>query len=226
MKSALAWIAMAMLATPVVAAPRLNAPGTCPTGTKLVELASRAFSNVPDLKDAKIQTQHLVCRALRAGAPTWLLTFADPGCGGLGAGAAAIVENGVVTWRQPGFFAPGTPCRGATWEPADLDGDGNDELLLFEDDERHDGSGHRSLAVMAIANGKPSDGGGLALSSRGSAEGDGRYTWDCSAIYRLVPGPRRSQQIELVGRGHVADQGCPEDGRHVYAWRAGKLIEP
>jgi hypothetical protein len=226
MNRALAWLAMALLATPAVAAPRRDGPGTCPTGTKLVELARRAFSAVPDLKGAKIKPQDLVCRGMRARVPTWLLTFADPGCGGLGAGAAAIIQNGVVTWSEPGFYAPGTPCRGGTWQPADLDGDGNDELLWFQDYEGHEGSGSRSLTVMALVNGKPAESGELALESRGSSEGNGHNSYECSASYRLVPAPHGAQRIELVGHGHAPDDRCPKDGRHVYAWTGGKLIEP
>lgn len=219
MRFALACVAMAMIPAAARAEPQGKSPG-CPGGGKLVELVRGAFPDMP------IKPSDLVCRVLRARAPTWLITFAASGCGDPGAGAAAIVQSGAVTWSDPGFGAPGTPCRGGTWQAADLDGDGSDELLLFEDYQGHEGFARRSLGVMAIESGKPVPGDGLALASRGSRLDGGRYTWECSAGYRLVPAQHGARRIQLVGHGHVPDADCPKDGRHVYAWQRGKLIEP
>jgi hypothetical protein len=110
MKVALACVATAMMSTTAGADPGRNGAGACPTGAKMVELARRAFS------DVKIEPNDLVCRVLRARVPTWLVTFAESGCGGAVAGAAAIVQNGVVKWSQPGFGGAGAPCRGGTWQ--------------------------------------------------------------------------------------------------------------
>jgi hypothetical protein len=227
MKLALVCVAMAMMPATAGADTGRKGASACPPGAQLVEFARRAFSNVDDLKNAKIAANGLVCRVLRARAPTWLITFANAGCGGIGAGAAVIVQNGAVTWSEPGFYGRGTPCRGGTWQAADLDGDSNDELLWFQEDEGHERSGARSLTVMAVANGKPTESDQLALASRGSYDGDGHYTWDCSASYRLVPAPHGAQWIELVGHGHVVDldDRCPKNGRHLYSWNGGKLIE-
>lgn len=226
MKLALVCVATAMMPTTAGADTGHKGASACPTGAQLVEFARRAFPNVDDQKNAKIQPKDLVCRVLRARVPTWLITFADAECGDVGAGAAAIVQNGAVTWSEPGFYGPGTPCRGGTWQAADLDGDSNDELLWFQEYEGHERSGHRSLTVMVVADGKPTESDQLALASRGSYDG-AHYTRDCSASYRLVPAPHGAQWIELVGHGYVVDHAdrCPKDGRHVYAWKGGKLIE-
>ncbi len=102
---------------------------------------------------------------------TWLITFAHTGCGDVGAGTAVIVQNGAVTWSEQGVYCPGIPCHGGTWQAADLDDDGNDELLWFQEYMGHESSGERSLTVMAVANGEPTESDRLALASRGSAEG-------------------------------------------------------
>lgn len=227
MRLALVCVAMAVMPTTAGADTGHNGASACPTGAQLVEFARRAFPNVDDLKNAKIKPKDLACRVLRARVPTWLITFANAGCGGVGAGAAAIVQNGAVTWSEPGFYSPGTPCNDGTWQAADLDGDSNDELLWFQEYEGHERSGHRSLTVMAVANGKPTESDQLALASLGTYDGNGRFSWNCSASYRLVPAPHGAQWIELVGHGHALDPDdrCPKNGRHVYAWKGGKLIE-
>lgn len=227
MKLALVGVAMAVIPATAAADAGRTRAGACPTGAHLVELARRAFPDAENQKNAPIAPNDLVCHVLRARVATWLITFAHTGCGDVGAGAAAIVQNGAVTWSEQGFYGPGTPCHGGTWQAADLDGDGNDELLWFQESMGHESSGHRSLTVMAVANGEPTERDQLGLASRGSAEGNGHYSWDCSASYRLVPAPHGAQWIELVGHRYARDPDdrCPKDGRHVYAWKAGKLIE-
>ena len=213
MRLLLLCVALAMTST-VTASPK----HTCPTGAELADLARRAFP------DARFTAGDLVCHAVRASVPTWLLTFADDQCGLAGAGASAIVQDGVVTWHEP-TDVPGTPCRGGTWQPVDLDGDGTDELLHIEEYQGHEGSGHRTLAVVSIANGEPAERSELVLASRGSSSGDHQYTWNCSASYRLVRGSRASLRIEVVGHGGGPQERCHKAGHHVYAWMRRTLVE-
>jgi hypothetical protein len=228
MKIALPCLAIAMMSTTAGADPGREGPGACPSGAQLVEFARRAFSNADGLKNMKIQPNQLVCRVLRARVPTWLITFADTGCGDARVDAAMIVQNGALTWIEPGFYELGMRCRGGIWQPADLDGDGSDELLWVQDYDGHEGYRRRWLTVMAVSNGEPTESGQLALASRGANEGHDHYSYDCSASYRLVPALHGAQQIELVGHGYVRapNDRCPKDGRHVYIWKGGKLIEP
>lgn len=213
MRPLFACVALVMTSTAVA-----NPEHACPTGAALVDLARWAFPDTP------VTPGDPVCHVVRASRSTWLLTLAHDQCGIPGAGASAIVQDGVVTWHEPADV-PGTPCRGGTWQPVDLDGDGTDELLHIEEYQGHEGSGHRVLAVVSIVNGEPAHGSEIALASRGSKVGDHQYTWDCSASYRIVRAPRAAQRIEVVGRGEGPQEGCPKTGRHVYVWKRGTLIE-
>lgn len=226
MKLALAVVVMAVISAAAAAEPNRKVSAACLTGASLVELAHRAFADAPELVAATPDAKQFVCRVLRARRSTWLLTLADAGCGGLGDGAAAIIQDGAVTWSELGSSVSGTPCRGGTWQAVDLDGDGSDELLFLEDHEGHEGSARRSLTVMAIANGAPADRDQLALEWRGSSEGSGVFSYRCFARFRLVLAAHGARQIELIGHGRVADDDrCPRDGRHVYAWNGSQLVE-
>lgn len=191
-----------------------TASAACPTGAQLVALAQSAFAELADA-----QPEQLACQPLRAHAPTWLITFANAECGS----AAAIVEGGAVTWHQ-GPDAPGWPCRADSWQAADLDGDGTDELLWIRDAEGHEGSSHRSLTVRSIVDGAPEAGDSLALASRGTIISAGRFSYDCSAQLRILPAAHGQHWLQLVGRGSVRAD-CPKRGRHVYAWKHGALVE-
>jgi hypothetical protein len=196
----------------VTAAPRGNA-SSCPTGARLLEVARTA---VPWLT---ADSGGLACRVIRAPTPSWLITL-EATCGD----AVVVIRDGAVVWsdgHEPA--AGGTPCLEYSWDAADLDGDGMDELLERRSYQGHEGSGDTSLTVFPIADATA----GSSVLPLSASSGFDRG-WSCSSTVRLVDGPHGAKRIEVVGtisRPDMVGDHCPRPGRHTYAWRHGALEE-
>jgi hypothetical protein len=142
-------------------------------------------------------------------------------------GYAVIVDaTGTVRWTD--IFNAFTPGDWRTWIVVDLDGDGLDELIDYDDHHGHMGMGGRSLTVHPIVNGVPGEGSTLELDLFGFEKA--ALQNGCHAASRIVRDHRRSV-IEVVGtRGtdpklSPAPDRCPLVGRHRYTWDGAHLVE-
>jgi hypothetical protein len=204
-----------LICVAVIASTGIVAAAPCPSEAALVEVARKAFPL--ELRDpgggaVSIEPTTLACTAVRGHAATqWLVTM-TVGSGQL----LALVAGNDVTWRCCQLVA-GTPSLETELvRLADLDGDRVDEIVLKETYTSHERY-HRETLLVRDLDGHAA---GIEL-SRGSPF-DG---WACSSTWRLVPGPRKTQLLELTGTCTATPPDDYPIGRHVYTFRAGELVE-
>ena len=155
------------------------------------------------------------CTALRATHP--LVLVESPIDPNTGMGFAAVLDAATGDVRLQRSSSIGTPSQTSTFAIVDLDGDGQDELLVYETRTGHDMTGDESLFVMAVRGGVLAEAGALVL-------GDHGHGSPCSATWAIVVGPRGTQLIQITGKRDFDRMlgpfplGCPLDGAQRYRW--------
>jgi hypothetical protein len=190
----------------------------CPSGNPLLEAARSAFP-----EERSLDLAHVSCRIVQEHARTrWLIVF-DRGTTGL---EIALVSGRHVDWTCCGR-EPGGPLNASIIgiEVADLDGDGDDELLATILHQGHERLDDEQLYVHALS--RPLtlyEEGGILLAWRDPDRDD------CSSTWRLVAGSRTTRRLEVTGhcaRGgrNLFGGGDFPTGLRTYSWRDGELLE-
>jgi hypothetical protein len=200
------------------------AAAPCARRGALARLASAAFP--PEVRAQgdgsvmAIDPTRLRCTRVRASPPRRLLTF-DTGDGLL----VALVSGTTVIWER-GQVSVGT-LRDTieSAEPADLDGDGVDELLIVDTRYGHEQSGGTTLSVMDLAATAGDFSASLALGDRNGTMPVQDGGWSCEASWKLERGRRKTKRIVTVGSCQGSTPNDFPIGKHVHALRSGQLIE-
>lgn len=196
------------------------APTPCPAEAELAETARRAWGKGPGTVTAG-------CVALiRKGATLWFVDgFFEPAesDGTIGMWSALVTPAGEVTWTEGADDLPESAMwRASTSDhvAADLDGDGDDEVLWIANYDHH-GYISDALVAAAIVDGGLVVGEAIPLSSDNSAAivDDTETPETCSASWELVPAG--------AGRRVAVDYGddCATPGRKVFTWTGKGLVE-
>jgi hypothetical protein len=207
---------------PAATAGQDSAPAIpCPGHEAIAETARAAW-------DQDTGTAVAECVALRHGGGTvWILDGwfePEPNADGLYSVWTALVRpDGEVLWRDGHESVPyGALVRRTAddWTAADLDGDGNDEVLYVAS---YDHGGHLNSELMAgaIVEGRldlMAEGIPLSRDNSAAAEDEDEIE-TCDGAWELVPaGDRRHVAITYTG------PDCEQPGRHLFAWDGKELI--
>lgn len=120
---------------------------------------------------------------------------------------------------------------GNTWDVVDLDGDGVDEMLLFQE---WDQKGERSTTVAAyrVDGARIADAGSLVLSlDNQEGASSAAHRIKCWSQHGISDGPNGSRhilvdgRIENAGRRSEKPLPCPKPGAHRYGLIDGRLAE-
>ncbi len=220
--------------TPVDNQPTPTAAGErvpCPAEPELYELAGHAFE--------RAGTSGIVCTALWAGEPFWLLDgwIEQPfdestESGGVTLALALVTPGGEVAWVQrDDGYPPSVIDRktGGEWTAVDLDGDGEDELLVTDGWNTH---GYETVALLAydvVDRALVASPGSLPLVDDNSAAiyDDGDVPETCTAEHRIVDGPGGEKHVVITADPAATRSGpeCPAPGVHTYRWDGKALVE-
>jgi len=180
-----------------VPAPRAPLAIPCPQGEALTPIARAAFGAPTTASVASV-----TCTALhnRAGA-RWIVD--------------GYIEHASELERHVGVVAA---SDGRVLSTADLDGDGDDELLVWQE-ELGDNSLHGELHVRVLQRDRLVDIARLPIAdTRGGVPDVPEPFAQCRAQHRVIEGPHATKRIELMGEGDLTGADCPEPGRHVYGF--------
>jgi hypothetical protein len=134
-----------------------------------------------------------------------------------GMGFAAVVDAATEAVRWQRSSSVGTPSRTSAFAIADLDGDGQDEILVHDRSTGHDMTGDESLFVLTVRGGTVVEAGTLALADHGHGS-------PCNGTWAIVGGPHGSRRVQITGvheldRTHdPVPSSCPPEGVHRYRW--------
>ena len=195
----------------------------CPTGDALTALARKVFA-VP-AGEHELEAQ---CATFFAGGkPLWIVD---------GAFQAELVELRTALVAAGGDQVLGIKTGASdefpladSYEVADLDGDGSDELLVKNTEGGH-GHAYDVLHIHTWRDGKLAEVGTLALRYENTGAvslGDEKKQKWCQAERKLVAGPAGTRRIDLVGKrkGIRDEDGCPLPGHHVYSFDGRSITE-
>lgn len=145
--------------------------------------------------------------------------------------------GGIVAAREPDESLPYSyrheTGAGNTWEVVDLDADGKDEMLLFQEWDRR-GVRSTSVAVYRLDGGRIVAAGSLPLAFDNEQEGaSAARRVRCAAQHGISDGPDGSRHIMVEGRVEIAGrraagtvaESCPKPGSHRYGLVGGALAE-
>lgn len=196
----------------------------CPDAARLAEIAASAFER-PHEED-------VLCTALYAGEPLWLIEghtdVTEDGMAGVSEATAIVTTGGEVRWVVVDGAIPWGAWEaemGPGYQAADLDGDGDDEVLYFGGYSKH---GYTDTYVLAsdVVDGKlvpAAESVALGSDNMGAAMEESEYE-GCSEEHALVAGPNGGLQLEVT-RTAIGAGGCDGLGHHVYVWDGHDLKE-
>jgi hypothetical protein len=201
----------------------------CPTGAELDAVAGRAFARDGELG--------VICTSLWAGEPLWLLDgyvdvpYDDAGeHGGITLATAVVTPAGEVTWSLiDDGYPPAVLDKkaGGEWTAIDLDGDGDDELLVIDGWMSH-GYESLSLRVYDVVGRALVASTELPMVDDNSGAVETEQEWEiCRAEHRLVDDGAGGTLIEVIAdpRPTKSGEGCPAPGTHRYRWDGKALVE-
>ena len=187
----------------------------CPTGKALRAKAQAAWNELGDDK-RDVSKAELDCIEVHGREPA-ILIFDKEG---------AVLIGKSVSWHRNDPEC--TPGSSHTYEAADLDGDGVDEIIVTEDHWGHMGYGSQSMWISHVVGGELVEvGGNLRL---GYHDGDKIHN-SCWASVRVAAGPGTTNLVEVTGiaeeirgREKPEPQNCALPGPRRYRWANDKLV--
>lgn len=200
---------------------------TCPTDDALTAVARKHFGAAPG------DDLGATCTAVYTDRALWVIDGYHQGSENGVALVTALVDPATdtavwVTGAGDFDFPPGAVDRmsGPGLSPADLDGDGKDELISITGTAAQ-GYDVQTLAVFTIGPAGLIPAGEIPfLEDNSASDVDPADLVSCSTAWKLIAGPDGTKRLDLTvtaqGSGELS---CLPAGHHVMAWDGKALVE-